>query len=1319
MLLRFIFLSYFTSICWVQAEPQELAQKILEATQVQGGLVIHLGYQDVAVTAALRKNASYLVQGLGSEQSKIDADRIVLRQQGVYGPVCLEKLAAKTLPYLDNLVNLVVVEDAMGVSDAEIQRVLTPGGAAYVKSAGDWKCLRKERPKDMDDWTHYLHGADGNPVAHDNHVGPPAHMQWVGSPRWSRHHDRMSSLSAMVSAGGRLFYIMDEGSRISIMLPPQWQLVARDAFNGMVLWRQDIKDWQNHLWPLKSGPTQLTRRLVAVGQHVFATMAFKAPVSRFNAATGELQHVYAGSGACEEILVEGQHLLTLVNTTGKHELDDYKYNNMKEVVSFTWDETPRDIVMFDVATGRELWRLRTPCAPLSLCLNQKVVVFHNGKNIIALERATGKELWQSELAERKAKIQFNFGPRLIALEDVILFAGGEGTMSSYDPATGKKMWDAPHAKSGYQSPHDLLVAKGLVWNAPNTGTDDSGVLTGRDLRTGQAKIEFPPTVDTYWFHHRCYISKATDNFMLMSRTGVEFIDFTGKNWDINHWVRGACLYGVMPANGLTYAPPHNCACFPETKVYGLNALAAKNPARATPSLNDTDEGRFEKGPAYEDPFTDAKSNTAQDWPTYRSTVGRTGFSRSQVPAQLAPQWECQLGGKLTATSIADGKVFVAQVEAHTLHALDATTGDKLWHYTTGGRIDSPPTLWKGRAVFGCADGWVYCLRMKDGALVWRFRGAPRWERHMAFEGLESVWPVHGSVLVEDGVASFIAGRSNFLDGGLRFIKVDVESGSKLVETSIDDKDPETGGDMQDKSQTLQMPAGLADILVSDGKWTYLKSQRFSADGQRPEVKVTSGNPVAQGSDQQGEGAHVYAPMGFLDDSWFHRSYWVYGKNFSGGHNGYHLAGKFTPSGRIMCVDDKNVYAFARKPQYYKWTTPLEHRLFSAPKEAPKPTNEQLSLALQAGNPRKKTQAKVAPGKTKGKGKYKTSANESRPALSFKNNAALDPSNQALTVEAWFKTDLRSGMILSHGGANLGYALVLREGKPSFIIRSGNKQLSAATATEAIDNGWHHVAGVMDTYKKIKLYVDGKLSATATSQGLLPRAPKDGVDIGADDSSKVSDAPAFAGSIDALAISHSAISAEALAKRSGTPGKGFDAASKVVMLLTFDQSNAADTSSAKNRGELAIQQFIPGKDDQGMALRLASEDAKAGPGSNVQMPQYGYFVEPHWNKDVPIIVRGMAMAQQTVFIAGAEDVIDEEDAVARMTKGDESILPLVKQMAENLDGLHGAKLLSVNAADGQVINTVNLPSPPVWDGMSAAQGCLFVSTLDGRVMCLGK
>src|SRR5205085_722858 len=82
------------------------------------------------------------------------------------------------------------------------------------------------------------------------------------------------------------------------------------------------------------------------------------------------------------------------------------------------------------------------------------------------------------------------------------------------------------------------------------------------------------------------------------------------------------------------------------------------------------------------------------------------------------------------------------------------------------------------------------------------------------------------------------------------------------------------------------------------------------------------------------GAHLFSPTGFLDDSWFHRSYWVYGKSFAGGFNGYYQAGKYAPSGRILVFNDDKVFSYGREPQYFKWTTTMQHLLFSSSRVAP-------------------------------------------------------------------------------------------------------------------------------------------------------------------------------------------------------------------------------------------------------------------------------------------------------------------------------------------------------------------------------------------------
>jgi outer membrane protein assembly factor BamB len=59
-----------------------------------------------------------------------------------------------------------------------------------------------------------------------------------------------------------------------------------------------------------------------------------------------------------------------------------------------------------------------------------------------------------------------------------------------------------------------------------------------------------------------------------------------------------------------------------------------------------------------------------------------------VPSDLRRSWERQLGGKLTSLVVANGRVYVASVDAHTLYALSEDDGQVIWSYTVGGRVDS-------------------------------------------------------------------------------------------------------------------------------------------------------------------------------------------------------------------------------------------------------------------------------------------------------------------------------------------------------------------------------------------------------------------------------------------------------------------------------------------------------------------------------------------------------------------------------------------------------------------------------------------------------
>ena len=84
--------------------------------------------------------------------------------------------------------------------------------------------------------------------------------------------------------------------------------MAQDAFNGKVLWKLDLKTWHNHLWPVKSGPAQLQRRLIAIGDKLYLPLAAGAPLSEVDAKTGKVLRSFAGTEGLEEVVFDNGSL---------------------------------------------------------------------------------------------------------------------------------------------------------------------------------------------------------------------------------------------------------------------------------------------------------------------------------------------------------------------------------------------------------------------------------------------------------------------------------------------------------------------------------------------------------------------------------------------------------------------------------------------------------------------------------------------------------------------------------------------------------------------------------------------------------------------------------------------------------------------------------------------------------------------------------------------------------------------------------------------------------------------------------------------------
>ncbi|KPK48168.1 MAG: hypothetical protein AMK72_07390, partial [Planctomycetes bacterium SM23_25] len=829
------------SVCWAggpgaaAADANALARQILTATGVKGGLIVHVACGDGRLTAALRASDRFVVHGLDTDAANVEKARTHLQSLGLHGQASVEHWAGDRLPYADNLVNLLVAEDLGKTGMGEVMRVLAPNAVAYVRQGATWTKTVKPWPKQIDEWTHYLHGPDNNAVANDTVVGPPRHLQWVAGPTWARSHDHLSSVSALVSANGRIFYIVDEGSIASVALPPKWFLVARDAFSGVLLWKRPVDPWEGHLRNFRSGPADLARRLVAVGDRVYVTLGYGKGLTALDAATGETVKTYAGTDHTLEIVCsDGVLLLVVGDRTPDNTAGAAKPVRPAQVWHWwpIYEERPprKHVVAVQADSGALLWKKAdadtAQLLPTTLAASGGRVFFQSPQDVIALEAASGRELWRAPrpLARRRATWS---APTLVVCGGVVLSGdrsaetppketpapagatqwvvdslGGNapvGELIAYAADTGRRLWSGP-CRECYNAPADVLVAGGLVWNGSLVSARDPGITQGRDVRTGLVTRQRPKDQDSFRIgmgHHRCYRNKATERYLVLGRDGIEFIDVATGEGLAHAWVRGSCQYGVMPCNGLVYAPPHSCACHIESKLNGFNALAPARPSPPEPGeVSDAD--RLVRGPAYGSEISNLKFQISDaDWPTLRRDPARSGRATTAVAARLKPAWQAAVGGSLSSVVVAGGKVFVASVDTHAVRALDAADGKEVWRYTAGGRVDSPPTIHRGMALFGSADGWVYSLRADDGALAWRFRAAPENRSVVSYGQVESAWPVHGSVLVEDGAAYVAAGRSSYLDGGVYLYRLDPLTGKKLSEVRLDSHATQAGEALPD------------------------------------------------------------------------------------------------------------------------------------------------------------------------------------------------------------------------------------------------------------------------------------------------------------------------------------------------------------------------------------------------------------------------------------------------------------------------------------------------------------------------------------------
>jgi len=94
----------------------------------------------------------------------------------------------------------------------------------------------------------------------------------------------------------------------------------------------------------------------------------------------------------------------------------------------------------------------------------------------------------------------------------------------------------------------------------------------------------------------------------------------------------------------------------------------------------------------------------------------------------------------------------------------------------------------------------------------------------------------------------------------------------------------------------------------------------------------------------------------------------------------------------------------------------------------------------------------------------------------------------------------------------------------------------------------------------------------------------------------------------------------------------------------------------------------------------------------------------WTRPVSPRVRAMALAGKTLICTGTPDVLDPD--------------PKTKNPWAAYEGKRGGVLLAVSTADGKTLTELTFDGGPVTDGIAIADGCVYVTTNDGRMHCFG-
>ena len=432
-------------------------------------------------------------------------------------------------------------------------------------------------------------------------------------------------------------------------------------------------------------------------------------------------------------------------------------------------EAPSNLVAVDAATGRQFWRYNHPLPDdLRICCgrnNRGVAILGDtlymstlDAHLVAIDARTGNVVWDKEVADHRSGYSKTAAPLIVKGEVVTGIAGGEygirGFVDSYDAATGDLSWrawtipgpDHPDNQTwageswrtggsaswitgAYDPDLDLVY-----WGTGNPGPDWNGdVRMGDNLYSDSVLALNHETGGLEWYfqftphdvhdwdaiqvpiladltidgEERKVMMWANRNafYYTLDRENGEFL--AGKPFAKQTWAVGLDSNGrpirvpdTSPSpEGTLVSPPvvggtnwFSPAYSPNTELFYVQAYDGED------IYYKRDEDYVEG-----DQFTGGGFQRPLPVENYVSAV------RAIDPRTGDIRWEYEIQPRSTAGMLATAGdlLFSGSVDGY-FYALDAATGEELWHVAVGAMVHSAPMTYAvdGRQYVTIAAGNV-------------------------------------------------------------------------------------------------------------------------------------------------------------------------------------------------------------------------------------------------------------------------------------------------------------------------------------------------------------------------------------------------------------------------------------------------------------------------------------------------------------------------------------------------------------------------------------------------------------------------------------